>query len=108
VLSFSNYLDKEIGGYYLSNKNESSSNYVYLSKYDNNTDQKAYSSIRLDQTRPDLLNNVNVETHFHTHLSRFGDSDRLVPSKQDLEFKDSQKESVGKFIINTTPEPFDY
>ncbi|MBS1506086.1 MAG: hypothetical protein JSS79_05535 [Bacteroidetes bacterium] len=80
ALKLSNYVDKEMGGFYLSNKGESSTSFVHFSPYKDNDAQNAHSTLRLDLSRPDLLGNVNPTHDWHTHLSRFGDSDRMQPS----------------------------
>lgn len=80
TLKLSNYVGKEVGGYYLSNKGETSTSNVFIGAYGRNDAQTERSGFN----RPDLLNTMNITTDFHTHLSRFGDSDRLVPSGQSL------------------------
>jgi RHS repeat-associated protein len=80
ALKLSNYVGKEISGYYLSNRGENNTNHVYMGRYENNGDQHAVGGLRLDQARPDLVGRVTATTDWHTHLSRFGDSDRMRPS----------------------------
>ncbi|UGU18156.1 RHS repeat-associated core domain-containing protein [Sinomicrobium kalidii] len=108
TLKLSNYIDKEIGGYFLSGKQENNISHVYLSRYVNNTAQEARSPFLLHSVRPDLFNKVKTRTHFHTHLSRFRDSDRLRPSEADRNFKKGQKSLIEKFILLTNPEPVEY
>jgi len=109
VLNFANFVDKEISGYYMSNKNESSTNYVYVSKYVNNTATEAHSSYSLYNVRPDLYNSTVVTTDFHTHLSRFDDASRLTPSDADKNTKESDLlNGIQNFIIITNPENVHY
>ncbi len=50
-----------------------------------------------------------MQEHFHTHLSRFNDTDRLRPLDQDIRTKESDsRNGVKKFIIITTPENVEY
>jgi len=77
-LKLSNYLGKEIGGYYLSENNQTDITNVFIGGYSGNNAQKAGTGMNLRNIRPDLLN-ATIRTRFHTHLSRFGDSDRLRP-----------------------------
>lgn len=105
ALKLSNYVNKEVGGYYLSNKGSSSTNYVAFGPYANNDDQHERSGLRLDAT---LVGKVDVTTDWHTHLSRFGDSDRMQPSylgpeRGDVGHKERQSASFPslRFIIIT-------
>ena len=86
-MNFSNYLNKEIAGYELSKNGQNSISHIFIAKNEKNTDTKAYSPFYLQTVRPDLLNTTTIDTHFHTHLSQFQDSDRLTPSRADLDFK---------------------
>jgi len=109
ALNFSNYIDKEISGYYMSNKSESNTSYIYVNKYKNNTATQARSSFNLYRVRPDLYNNVNINTDYHTHLTRFDDSSRLTPSDADKNTKASELENgVQDFIIITNPDNVHY
>ena len=108
ALKLSNFIDKEIGGYYLASKNQSKVDHVYIGGYEKNDSQNERSRYNLYTTRPDLVNNVDVATGFHTHLFRFDDNSRLNPSKQDYEQKERQKANIGTFIIITNPKTFPY
>jgi hypothetical protein len=115
LLDFSNLIDKELGGYYLSDKNSNDISHIYVGKFKNNTAQEAKGGFDLYRTRPDLFNNVDIKVDFHTHLSRFGDSDRLRPSSLggnggDMGHKARQLKIVPtlKFLIITNPNPFYY
>ncbi len=109
-------LDKEVGGFYLANKSDGQINNIYLNGYKNNTAQLARGGFDLIKTNPQLYNSTTVHTDFHTHLSRFGDSDRLRPSGShdngqtgDLRSKKSQSQNgIQRFIIITNPETFEY
>ncbi len=116
LLKFSNHVGKEIGGFQLSSKGESEISHVFVGKYVNNTDQEARSGFSLKSAgRMDLFGNVDVRVDFHTHLSKFGDSDRLRPSYLGPKGGDvghkkrqSQYHSGIKYIIITNPKPFEY
>lgn len=105
ALKLSNYVNKEVGGYYLSNKGSSSTNYVAFGPYANNDDQHERSGLKLDAS---LVGKVDVTTDWHTHLSRFGDNDRMQPSylgpeRGDVGHKERQSASFPslRFIIIT-------
>ena len=115
LLDFSNMIDKELGGYYLSDKGSNDINHIYVGKFKNNSSQEAKGGFNPYRSRPDLFNNIDVKVSFHTHLSRFGDSDRLRPSSLggnggDLGNKDRElkKNPLLKFLIITNPKPFYY
>jgi RHS repeat-associated protein len=115
ALKLSNYLDKEVAGYYLSNTNETDISNIYLGGYEGNGAQNASSGFNLHRYSPDLVGNVEVRVDFHTHLSRFGDSDRLRPSGTelpggDMQYKRNQLRNIPtlRFIIITNPETFEY
>jgi hypothetical protein len=116
ALSVSNYIGKEVGGYYLANKSDGAINNIYLGKYANNTDQKAAGGFSLYTLNNSLYNSTTAHTSFHTHLSRFGDSSRLQPSGShdngqtgDLKHKAIQSQNgVQRFIIITNPETIEY
>jgi RHS repeat-associated protein len=115
ALKISNYVDKEVDGVYLSNKNETDISHVYLAGYKNNDSQNARGGFNLHKYRPDLVGNTEVRELFHTHLSRFGDSDRLRPSSigplgGDVGYKKRQSEyhPTLKFRIITNPKSFTY
>lgn len=109
ALKISNYIDKEVGGYYLANKSNGAINNIYLGGYKNSTDQKASSGFNLSSTNPQLYNSTTAHTSFHTHLSRFNDLDRQRPSNADNTHKVTQTQNgVQKFIIITNPETIEY
>jgi hypothetical protein len=109
VLSFSNYLNKEIAGYGLAKKGASDVSYMYIGYYKNNTDVRSYANYNLGALRPDLVGKTDVIESFHSHLSIFGESARLNPSEADLSSKANDKKSgVKKFIIITNPENVEY
>jgi RHS repeat-associated protein len=115
ALKISNYVDKEVDGFYLSNKGETDINHIYLAGYKNNDSQNARGGFDLQKYRPDLVGNTDVRVDFHTHLSRFPDPSRLFPSSHgptrgDVGYKDRQGESYPslKFIIITNPKSFEY
>lgn len=112
LLALSNTVDKEIGGYYLAKIGSESVSHVKTSRYLYNTDKKA-------MPRGPYLDNVTPTEYtpivnFHTHLSKFSDSIRLVPSSghdnSDIAFMNRQKEKIPnmRFLIITNPSPFYY
>ncbi|MBS1559345.1 MAG: hypothetical protein JST69_11540 [Bacteroidetes bacterium] len=112
ALKLSNYVDKEVGGQYLSNKGSTSTDYVAFGPYKNNDAQNERSGLILD---PSLLGKVNITADWHTHLSRFGDSDRLVPSGLstpggDMEYKRGSAPNYPslRFLIITNPSTTDH
>lgn len=114
ALKLSNYVGKEVGGYYLSNRGENTINRIYIGRYGNNDAQTERSPFTLYSMRPDLLGQVDVKVDFHTHLSRFGDSDRLRPSglgpdRGDEGHKERQLRINPslRFIIITNPSSTD-
>jgi len=110
ALKLSNYVSKEISGQYLSNKGSTSTDYVAFGAYANNDTQKSYGP----SLNSSLVGKVNITTAWHTHLSQFGDSDRLVPSGLslpggDIQFKKNQLQHNPslRFIIITNPSATD-
>jgi hypothetical protein len=109
LLTFSNYLDKEISGYGLAKKGETNVSYMYVGFFKDNTDLKSYSNFSLPSVRSDLVGKTDILTSFHTHLSRFDASTKLQPSAADLSAKENDvKFGVKKFIIITDPENIEY
>jgi RHS repeat-associated protein len=111
ALNISNYLDKEVGGYYLANKADWKISAVYLNKYKGNDAQKAKGGFRLQSIAPDLYQSTVPHTSFHTHLTRFGDKDRLQESDGDKEHKKGQSgepNCILRFIVITNPATFEY
>ena len=112
LLALSNTVDKEIGGYYLAKIGSESISYVKTSRYIGNTDRNAMPrGPYLDIATPTEYEPI---VNFHTHLSKFADSIRLVPSSQgeysDIGFMNRQKENAPnmRFLIITDPYPFYY
>jgi RHS repeat-associated protein len=110
TLKLSNLVGKEVGGYYLANKGQSDISNVFIGKYGANDAQTERSGF----DRPDLLKTMDVMVDFHTHLSRFGDNDRLVPSGLsipggDVEHKKNQLQIIPslRFIIITNQSSTD-
>ncbi|MBV3636209.1 MULTISPECIES: hypothetical protein [Bacteroides] len=71
-----------------------------------------FKSFDLYRTKPYLFNKVDIKVDFHTHLSRFGDNDRLRPStiSGDIGYKERllKNNPWMKFIIVTNPKTFEY
>lgn len=113
ILNLSDLVDKEIGGYFLSEANSDDIKFVKISKYINNSDTRAIPGNPYSPTVNPLRYSARV--NFHTHLSKFPDSSRLVPSGQttlggDIGFKNRQLKNnpTMLFMIITTPSPFYY
>ena len=116
LLGFSNTIDREVGGYYVSLKGEEAIRYVTIGNISRNTSKRAnpgspYNALSslpgYDPTLYDIIVN------YHTHLSRFSDSDRLHPSSTDdnggdIGFKERQSKNNPQmlFLIITNPSPF--
>jgi len=116
ILKLSNYesVDKEIGGYYLSNKGEDNISHIYVGDYQNNTSGHANYGLSVF-SRPDLVIKVDAKVDYHTHLSRMDDIYRLGPSGEvsvggDLKSKRLTLELYPsmKFTIVTDPENVNY
>lgn len=114
ILKLANYIDKEIGGYYLSEKGKEPISHIYVGRYANNDSQNARSGFNLS-VRPDLVGKVDLKVHYHTHLSRYGDLERLRPTsigpdRGDEGQKERQLKNIPslKFLIITNPKPFEY
>ena len=107
IVDFSDMIGKEVGGYYLSNKGQADINYIYIGSTINNSSTEAKAEFNFYNKRPDLYNAVEVQTHYHTHLSHFDLSARLKPLPPDLEFRNKQARSttrpngIQNFIILT-------
>jgi len=107
VINLSEMVGKEIGGYEFSGKGDNQPSKVYISNYQMNTDQKAYSSFRYNIAGIKSPDEINIYTDFHTHLSRFPENAKLRPSGIDLpggdmEHKRSQSIfGIKRFIILT-------
>lgn len=103
VIRFSDMIDKEIGGYYISKKSSNEISSIYISRYERNTATYATSIIRLPSVISELNNKIiYFNTHFHTHLSQFDTNSRTTNSRQDYIFKTNQTQNViNRFIILT-------
>ena len=124
-------IDKEIAGFYYTSKGFASyltrvvvpmlsgleSNeisHIYVGNFQNNDAQEAYAIPRFHSVRPDLVGKLNINTAFHTHLSRFPESAKLVPSRigkgNDMTYKAGQTANgIKRFIILTTGySPIEY
>ncbi len=106
IINLSEMIGKEIGGFQHSQKGGSEPTSVYIGKYKNNTATEAKTGFnaRVTGLTP---NQIDIHVDFHTHLSRFADSDRLFPSgrtdgRGDIGYKKSQsKNGIKRFIILT-------
>ena len=116
ILKISNYLDVELGGYYMTG-NKEGNDYAYLHKYSSNDEKSAGTAINLRNTdlKNKNVNNYRVKTRWHTHLSRFGPKARLSPSGQHDGSGDMKARKILKgprphlkFKIITNPNSFYY
>ncbi|MFR5540860.1 MAG: hypothetical protein ACLTID_13115 [Barnesiella sp.] len=108
ITQFSDFVGKEIGGYYLTDKGGSDIKYIGVAPYRNNKYDEAKSSFMLYRARPDLYNKAEHNTDFHTHPRFTAESDKLQSSLQDIYSKEQTQEShpqVKRFIILTTGYP---
>ena len=111
-------IDKEVGGYYVSEIGMEAIRYVTIGKVQNNTADKAFPGSPYNALKniPGFnIDNYNIILNYHTHLSRFSDYDRLRPSSLgqndgDIGFKNRllSKFPTMKFMIITDPTPFLY
>ena len=118
LLGFSNMIDREVGGYYVSLKGEESIRYVTIGNVSRNTSKQAYpgSPYNALSGLPGFDSDLyDIKVNYHTHLSRFSDSDRLRPSslgskRGDVGFKERQLNNNPqmRFLIITNPSPFYY
>jgi hypothetical protein len=110
IIEMSEMLGLELGGYYLSEKGGDDVSHVYINQCLNNKLNKSNASaFRPYEYTPELIG-MSPHTRFHTHLSGFGDSDKLRPSGDDLGFKRRQMLNGVKrfFILTKGYEPIEY
>ena len=117
LLDFSNMIDREIGGYYLSTSENEIIRYVTIGKYSKNKDDLAFPGgpyNALKGLSSFSVDNYIVRVNYHTHLSKFPDNSRLRPSSDmaggDLGFKARALTTNPQmlFLIITNPQPFYY
>lgn len=109
LLKFSDYIGKEISGYGLSPKGQNNVSHLYIGLYQNNTETISNTQLTQISTRPNLLSTLTPQTYFHTHLSKFSDTERITPSSGDLDRKKEDLENGIKiFEIITTPKNVSY
>lgn len=114
VVGLSDLIDKEISGLEYSVKGAAEISNVYVGRYQSSKDKytrwnSAHKSNITFNPRVSgiMLNQVDLHVNFHTHLSRFPDTDRLQPSglyseNGDIQYKRNQNlNGVKKFIILT-------
>ena len=85
ALRFSNFIGKEIGGGYFAKNGEKSISFITIGRYLNNS-AKNVKALGLNLRGYDNGSRVgkySPQVLYHTHLSQFGDSDRLNPSEAD-------------------------
>ena len=118
LLDFSNMIDTEVGGYYVSEAGQTDVRYVTIGNVSKNTSNNAVPGSPYNALF-DLpgfsVEKYDILVNYHTHLSRFSDSDRLRPSSLgigggDIGFKDRQQSRYPsmQYLIITNPEPFYY
>jgi len=109
-MKLSDHIGLEIRGYGLSNKNESNVSYMFLGAYKDNTETRSYAPLSgIFRARPNLIGNYDLQTSFHTHLSKFGDTERFSASPGDIEMKRIDEQfGTNKFTIVTSTKNVDY
>lgn len=112
VTAFSDFVGKEIRGYYLSNLGESGINYIGVAHYGNNKWNESSGAFLLQRARLDLVGKVSYHTVYHTHPSMGAEIDKLQASDKDYIHKNSMLEvypQVKRFIILTKDySPIEY
>ena len=118
LLGFSNMIDKEVGGYYVSIVGQDNIKYVTIGDISRNTanNAKPGNPYKALKNVPGFsMACFEIKTNYHTHLSRFSEADRTRPSSiggrgGDIGFKERQsRNNPGmKFLIITNPTPFYY
>ncbi len=114
ALKLSEEIGKEIGGTYFSKDGaDGATTHVGLGKYKKNRATKSYKYVReLIKTKEAINEGIdvsNVTGFFHTHPgngSDYDNSNRLVPSDSDLDFRDRSLNTNPnlKFFIITRPK----
>lgn len=117
ALKLSAYVGKEIGGAYFSKDGASSTTHISIGKYQNNdmTTTRGHGQ-NLNYLEPgDDFKRYSLTALFHTHPStNINTSDRVVPSDQDLDSRDSDLKNYPhmKYYILTDPlnygDPYPY
>lgn len=110
IIGMSEMLDKEIAGYYLSEKGGDDVSHVYINQYSRNTANNSNASaFRPHRYTPELIG-MKPHSRFHTHLSRFSDTYKLRPSGEDKLFKKGQLPNGVKrfFILTKGYKPIEY
>lgn len=104
VTAFSDFVGKEINGYYLSNLGESGINYIGVAHYGNNKWNESSGAFLLQRARLDLVGKVSYHTVYHTHPSLAAEIDKLQASEKDRNYKESVLKrfpQLQRFIILT-------
>ena len=109
ALKLSSYIGKEIGGAYFSKDGATSTTHVSIGKYeinDNITTKGGHGQNLNYLESGDDFRRYSLTGLFHTHLStRVDESDRTVPSDQDLDSRDNDHRHSPhiKYFILTDP-----
>ena len=99
IVDFSDMIGLEIAGFYY---DSDKSKYIHIGSIRNNTFTKSYATPNIYSARPDLLNIVHPYVHWHTHPSNQSFADPSVPSKEDIDYKEHQKnKGIQHFYIFT-------
>ncbi|MCE7057182.1 RHS repeat-associated core domain-containing protein [Algoriphagus sp. AGSA1] len=104
ALRLSDYVGKEIAGAYFSNDGTDKTSHITIGRYINNEHKKAVGSGHVLGMKQGL----DITGFFHTHPGNGRDisnSDRLVPSTQDLNSRDNALQMIPslKFFLLTQP-----
>lgn len=110
MVKFADYINKEIKGYEFSPKGAGNISHIYIGLYRDNTDTRSYAGIVSLPTMPtDFLKNVDIQSQFHTHLTKFSDRERFSPSPGDVD--DNLSDSgfgIKNFQIITSSKNISY
>ena len=107
LLEFSNMIDKEIGGFYISDKGIADVKYITIGGIADNAAREASAGgpfNSLAKIPGFSIDDYSIRINYHTHLSRFSEIDRITPSDKDLNYKNkwSKKYPEMEFLIITT------
>lgn len=112
ALRFSNYMGVEIKGGYFSDIGKTDISHITIGRYEGNTGTRAISAgLNLKSyNNGNLMGKIQLRVLYHTHLSSYGDSDRLVPSDADLDYRDAALKNSPdvEFRIITNPNNVNY
>lgn len=106
ALKLADYVGKEIAGGYFSNVGSEKTSHITFGRYVNNEHKKSVGSGHVLGLKQEL----NLKGFFHTHPSgaNINNSDRLVPSNQDLSSRDNALRQMPKLEFFLITQPVNY